>query len=55
MNASTDLIVLIPAFNEGGRIAKTIVELREVVPNADILVVDDGSFDVVSGGRRDSL
>jgi len=52
MSASTDLLILIPAFNEGRRIAKTVKEIRGVVPNAVILVVDDGSFDRTGGEAR---
>jgi glycosyltransferase involved in cell wall biosynthesis len=39
------LLVLIPAFNEVGAIAGVIREVRSVVPEAPILVVDDASTD----------
>jgi len=45
MSASTDLLIIIPAFNEGRRIVEIIREVRGVVPRAEILVVDDGSTD----------
>jgi glycosyltransferase involved in cell wall biosynthesis len=39
------LLILIPAFNEVGAIAGVIHEVRGVVPEAPILVVDDASTD----------
>ncbi len=39
------LLILIPAFNEVGAIAGVIREVRGVVPEAPILVVDDASTD----------
>jgi glycosyltransferase involved in cell wall biosynthesis len=41
----TDTLVLIPAFNEADGIASVIGTVREAVPDADILVVNDGSRD----------
>jgi len=38
-------LILIPAFNEVGAIAGVIREVRSVVPDAPILVVDDASTD----------
>ncbi len=40
-----DLLILIPAFNESGAIAGVINEVRGVLPDAPILVVDDASSD----------
>jgi glycosyltransferase involved in cell wall biosynthesis len=42
---SEKTLILIPAFNEAPRIAVVIAGIRAVVPEADILVVNDGSFD----------
>jgi glycosyltransferase involved in cell wall biosynthesis len=39
------LLVLIPAFNEAGAIAGVVHEVRCVVPDATVLVVDDASLD----------
>jgi glycosyltransferase involved in cell wall biosynthesis len=39
------LLILIPAFNEAGAVAGVIQEVRSVVPEAPILVVDDASTD----------
>lgn len=38
-------LVAIPAWNERGSITDVIVKVREHRPNADVLVVDDGSTD----------
>ena len=38
-------IVVIPAFNEEESLPAVLRELREVVPELDIVVVDDGSAD----------
>jgi glycosyltransferase involved in cell wall biosynthesis len=40
-----DLLILIPAFNESGAIGGVINEVRGVMPDAPILVVDDASSD----------
>jgi glycosyltransferase involved in cell wall biosynthesis len=40
-----NLIVFIPAFNEEGSIEAVIRSVRESLPDADLLVVDDGSTD----------
>lgn len=39
------LLIVMPAFNEEGSVGKVIAEIRERVPSADVLVVDDGSAD----------
>ena len=39
------MIVLIPAYNEAGRIGQVIREVRATLPTADVLVVNDGSRD----------
>lgn len=39
------VVVLIPAYNEGARIAEVVAGVRRVVPAYDILVVNDGSRD----------
>jgi glycosyltransferase involved in cell wall biosynthesis len=44
-NGADNFLVLIPAFNEAGAIAQVVREVREVVPKAKILVVDDSSTD----------
>ena len=42
------LLVIVPAFNEQDAVGQTVAEIREHVPDADILVVDDGSTDETS-------
>ena len=42
---SEQLSILIPAFNEAETIGEVIPQLREQYPDAEILVIDDGSTD----------
>ncbi|WP_040477331.1 glycosyltransferase family 2 protein [Longispora albida] len=42
------MLVIIPAWNEEGSVAAVIAELRDAVPEADVLVVDDGSADATA-------
>jgi len=44
MNPERTLIV-IPAFNEASRVGKVVRDVRECLPSADVLVVNDGSAD----------
>src|SRR5215204_411763 len=44
MNYPKTLIIL-PALNEAGNIAKTVSRICENVPFADVLVINDGSID----------
>jgi glycosyltransferase involved in cell wall biosynthesis len=45
VNGTRDTLVFIPAWNEEQNLAGVLVELREEIPDADVLVVDDGSVD----------
>jgi len=45
-------IILIPAFNEAKRIAAVISGIENVLPDADILVVNDGSRDDTASTAR---
>ena len=38
-------LAIVPAFNEGEIIARTVEEIRRCAPDFDVLVVDDGSRD----------
>jgi len=49
-----DTIILIPAFNEAEGIAEVIENVRKAVPNADILVVNDGSRDATASRAADA-
>jgi glycosyltransferase involved in cell wall biosynthesis len=45
---SSDTIILLPAFNEEANIARVIERVRSAVPDAAVVVVDDGSRDATS-------
>ena len=49
---SNRLMILIPAYNEEGAVGDVIREVREVVPRAPVLVVDDASSDDTYGRAR---
>jgi glycosyltransferase involved in cell wall biosynthesis len=42
------MCVVVPAFNEAGRVGSVVAALREVAPRAEVLVVDDGSTDTTA-------
>ena len=39
------LLIMIPAYNEGGRVGTVVRDVRRTLPDADVLVIDDGSED----------
>lgn len=43
-SAMDNFVIIIPAYNEAGRIASTIAGIRKF-SNADIIVISDGSID----------
>jgi glycosyltransferase involved in cell wall biosynthesis len=45
-------LVLIPAFNEAARIGRVLAGVRAAVPDATVLVVDDGSTDETTAVAR---
>jgi glycosyltransferase involved in cell wall biosynthesis len=45
MTGNTKLLVIIPAYNEEESVRRVIKRVRQSVPQADMLVVDDGSSD----------
>ena len=47
-------LVFIPAWNEEASIAEVIGDVREHVPEADVLVVDDGSTDGTAARAREA-
>jgi glycosyltransferase involved in cell wall biosynthesis len=47
-------LVFIPAWNEEASITAVIADVRESIPGADILVVDDGSVDATSARAREA-
>jgi len=49
-------LLVIPVFNEEGTLPRVLSEVRQVAPDAEVLVVDDGSTDRsrhILAGRRD--
>ncbi len=42
------LLVIIPAFNEEANVGAVVRDVRESVPDADIVVIDDGSDDATA-------
>jgi glycosyltransferase involved in cell wall biosynthesis len=47
-------LVFIPAWNEQASIAKVIADVHRSLPDADLLVVDDGSTDATAEVARDA-
>ena len=47
-----DLLVFIPAWNEEANLPSVLDELRATLPDADVLVVDDGSTDATADVGR---
>lgn len=45
MIAQEKLLVVIPAYNEAASIGRVVTDLRSALPEADLLVVNDGSTD----------
>ncbi len=39
------LLVIVPAYNEAGSVGRVVDEIHRCLPDADVLVVDDGSAD----------
>lgn len=54
MISESDILVLIPAFDEHSLIGQVIREVRHYLPHVRILVVDDGSRDTTAQVSRES-
>jgi glycosyltransferase involved in cell wall biosynthesis len=52
--ADAGTLVFIPAWNEEASVAEVISDVREHVPAADVLVVDDGSTDATAARAREA-
>lgn len=52
MNPRT--LIILPALNEAGNIARTVTQVRQNVPWADVLVVNDGSSDRTAAEAREA-
>jgi glycosyltransferase involved in cell wall biosynthesis len=48
------ILVFIPAWNEEASVTEVIADVREHIPEADVLVVDDGSTDATSKRAREA-
>jgi glycosyltransferase involved in cell wall biosynthesis len=46
------LLIIIPAYNEAGRVGAVVADVRRVLPEADVLVIDDGSEDATCAEAR---
>jgi len=40
-----ELLVIVPAYNEAGKVGGVIADIKRTLPQAEVLVVDDGSHD----------
>ena len=52
--AQERMLVVIPAFNEQGRVGAVIADVRHWLPRAHVLVVDDGSADATGQEALDA-
>lgn len=48
------LLVVIPAFNEEGRVGNVVRDVRAQLPTADVVVVDDASSDSTAAEAREA-
>jgi glycosyltransferase involved in cell wall biosynthesis len=46
------LLIIVPAYNEQGRVGKVIADIGKALPRADVLVIDDGSTDATADEAR---
>ena len=54
MNGRSDTLVFVPAWNEEDNLPAVLEELQQELPQADVLVVDDGSIDRTAAVARES-
>jgi glycosyltransferase involved in cell wall biosynthesis len=50
----SDALIIIPAYNEEGRVGQVVRDVRSNFPGADVLVIDDGSTDGTAAEARRS-
>lgn len=48
MSSTAATLIVIPAFNEAGRVGSVVADVHEHVPGADVLVINDGSSDTTA-------
>ena len=51
---SNGLLIIIPAYNEQGRVGQVVRDVRSSLPSADVLVIDDGSSDDTAAEAREA-
>ncbi|WP_445148473.1 glycosyltransferase family 2 protein [Baekduia sp. Peel2402] len=49
---SSDVLIVIPAYNEAGRVGPVVQDVLTTLPGVDVLVIDDGSADDTSREAR---
>ena len=49
-----DLLIIIPAYNEQGRVGQVVRDVQTTLPSADVLVIDDGSGDQTAAEAADA-
>src|SRR5437667_489495 len=49
-----DALIIIPAYNEEGRVGQVVRDVRSAFAGADVLVIDDGSADDTAAEARRS-
>jgi glycosyltransferase involved in cell wall biosynthesis len=54
MGALRDLLVIVPAYNEQESLPGVLLELKETLPDADVIVINDGSTDETSRIAREA-
>lgn len=54
MENKQKILVIIPALNEEGSVGKVVKEVKEHLPQVDILVVNDGSSDLTSKKAKEA-
>jgi len=54
VNGRSDTLVFVPAWNEEDNLPAVLEELQQELPQADVLVVDDGSIDRTAAVARES-
>jgi glycosyltransferase involved in cell wall biosynthesis len=54
MGNEQNILVIIPAYNEEGSVGKVVKDIKTYFPQADSLVVNDGSSDLTPEKARDS-
>ncbi len=51
LSASRRLLVIIPALNEQASLGRVVTRVRAACPEADVVVINDGSGDDTARGR----